>query len=54
MPSDPLNGLELTVEPNLGLEKSANLILSGKWQPCQVHDQLISTLINLLSSVAME
>ena len=26
-------GLGLTVEPNLGLEKSGNFILSGKWQP---------------------
>ena len=34
MPPDPLNGLEITVELNLGLEKSGNFILSGKWQPC--------------------
>ena len=34
MPSDPLNGLRLSVELNLGLEKSGNFILSGKWQPC--------------------
>ena len=34
MPQDPLNGLGLTVEFNLGLEKSGNFILSGKWQPC--------------------
>ena len=34
MPPDPLNGLRRTVELNLGLEKSRNFILSGKWQPC--------------------
>ena len=33
MPPDPLNGLRITVELNLGLEKSGNFILSGKWQP---------------------
>ena len=33
MPPDPLNGARLTVERNLGLEKSGNFILSGKWQP---------------------
>ena len=32
MPPDPLNGLGLTVELNIGLEKSGNFILSGKWQ----------------------
>ena len=30
MPPDPLNGLGLTVELNLGLEMSGNFILSGK------------------------
>ena len=35
MPPDPLNGLRLTVELTLGLEKSENFILSGKWQPCK-------------------
>ena len=30
MSPDPLNGLGLTVEINLGLEKSGNFILSGK------------------------
>ena len=30
---DPLNGLGLTAELNLGLEKSGNCIISGKWQP---------------------
>ena len=30
---DPKNGLGLTIELNLGLEKSGNFILSGKWQP---------------------
>ena len=29
----PLNGVGLMVELNLGLEKSGNFILSGKWQP---------------------
>ena len=33
MPPDPLNGLGLTLEINLGLKKSGNFILSGKWQP---------------------
>ena len=33
MPPDPLNGARLTVELNLGLEKSGNFIMSGKWQP---------------------
>ena len=28
------NGLGLTLELNLGLEKSGNFILSGNWQPC--------------------
>ena len=28
----PLNGLGLTVELDIGLEKSGNFILSGKWQ----------------------
>ena len=28
---DPLNGLGLMVRLNLGLEKSGNFILSGKW-----------------------
>ena len=32
--ADKVNCLELTVELNLGLEKSGNFILSGKWQPC--------------------
>ena len=32
--TSPLNGPRLTVELNLGLEKSGNFILSGKWQPC--------------------
>ena len=32
-PQTPLNGLRLTVELNLGLEKSGNFMLSGKWQP---------------------
>ena len=33
-PQTPLNGLGLMVDLNLGLEKSGNFILSGKWQPC--------------------
>ena len=33
MPQTPLNGLRLTIELDLGLEKSGNFILSGKWQP---------------------
>ena len=32
--ADKVNCLELMVERNLGLEKSGNFILSGKWQPC--------------------
>ena len=39
MPQTPLNGLGLTVELNLGLEKSGksrDFILSGKWQPCKM------------------
>ena len=36
MPPDPLNGLGRTLEHNLGLEKSGNFILSGKWQPCNI------------------
>ena len=32
---DSLNGFGITVEINLGLEKSGNFILSGKWQPCK-------------------
>ena len=32
-----LNGLRLMVELNLGLEKSRNFILSGKWQPCLLY-----------------
>ena len=34
MPPDPLNNLGLMLEHNLGLEKSDDIILSGKWQPC--------------------
>ena len=34
MVADKVHCLELTVELNLGLEKSGNFILSGKWQPC--------------------
>ena len=30
----PLNGFGLTVKLNLGLKKSGNFMLSGKWQPC--------------------
>ena len=44
MPSDPLNGLGITVELNLGLEKSGNSVLSGKWQPsvtsCDENDDM--------------
>ena len=29
-----INGLGPMIEFNLGLEKSGNFILSGKWQPC--------------------
>ena len=32
--ADKVDCLELTVELNLGLDKSGNFILSGKWQPC--------------------
>ena len=42
-PQTPLNGLGLSVELNLGLEKSGNFILSGKWQPCT----MISEFSNL-------
>ena len=33
MPPDPLNDLGHMLELNLGLEKSGDFILSGKWQP---------------------
>ena len=32
-PLTALNGLGLMIELNLGLEKSGNFILTGKWQP---------------------
>ena len=37
----PLDDLGLTLELNLGLKKSDDFILSGKWQPCvRAHCQL--------------
>ena len=41
MPPDPLNCIGLTRKLNLGLEKSVNFILSGKWQPCKCQGSVI-------------
>ena len=45
LPQTPLNGLGPTVELNLGLEKSGNVILSGKWQPCEIYANLIGKFL---------
>ena len=46
MPPDPLNGLGLTVELNLGLEKSGRICTSNYMVCRAITDQLLSKNLN--------
>ena len=52
MPPDPLNDLGHMLELNLGLEKSGDFILSGKWQPCvRAHCELEKKTAHLTNPI---